>query len=172
MPAPILLLATELAGEAAGKALRIELDADVEFASSARAGMQALRLRDFSLVILDETLAAADAVSTDRLYQASTAPLLELNLAITSAPRLVRQARAALVRRTRDLALAHTAASTLLQSELNETLAGILLESELALRQATPEQAPKLRQLVQLAGDLRDRLRVEPPSRSLPNESP
>jgi hypothetical protein len=98
MPAPILLLATELAGEAAGKALRIELDADVEFASSARAGMQALRLRDFSLVILDETLAAADAVSTDRLYQASTAPLLELNLAITSAPRLVRQARAALVR--------------------------------------------------------------------------
>jgi hypothetical protein len=47
-----------------------------------------------------------------------------------------------------------------LQCELNASLAGILLESELALLEASPAQAPKLRHLVQLAGDLRDRLRA------------
>ena len=56
--------------------------------------------------------------------------------------------------------IAHTAATATLHSELNATLAGVLLESELALRDASPLQAPRLRHLVQLAGDLRDRLRA------------
>jgi hypothetical protein len=159
MPATVLLLATEGAGEAAADALRRSLDAEVKLLPSLRAGLSALRLDDFSLVLLDETLAGADPEATDRLYQLTAAPVLELNLAISSAPRVVRQARAALVRRSRDLALAQTAAAALLHGELNQTLSGILLESELALRQATPAQEPKLRELVQLASHLRDRLR-------------
>ena len=58
------------------------------------------------------------------------------------------------------VATARTAAAAALQSELNTVLAGVLLESQLALRDANPAQTPRLRHLVQLAGDLRDRLRT------------
>jgi hypothetical protein len=160
MPATVLLLAPEAAGQTAADALRRALDAEVDVLPNPRAGVAALRHREYTLVLLDESLAVAEAEATDRLYQTSTAPLLELNLAISSAPRIVRQARAALLRRSRDLAVAQTAAAALLHRELNQTLSGLLLESELALRQATPEQAPKLMELVQLAGSLRDRLRA------------
>jgi hypothetical protein len=152
MPATVLLLASETAGEAVADALRRSLDAEIKLLSSLRAGLASLRAQDFSLVLLDET---------DRIYQITAAPVLELNLAISSAPRIVRQVRSALVRRTRDLALAQSAAAALLHNELNQTLSGILLESELALRGATPAQQPKLRELVQLASHLRDRLRLK-----------
>jgi hypothetical protein len=142
-------------------ALRRSLDAEIKLLSSLRAGLASLRAQDFSLVLLDETLAAAEPEATDRIYQITAAPVLELNLAISSAPRIVRQVRSALVRRTRDLALAQSAAAALLHNELNQTLSGILLESELALRGATPAQQPKLRELVQLASHLRDRLRLK-----------
>jgi hypothetical protein len=160
MSATVLLLAPEAAGLPVADALRRALDAEIVLHATPRAGLAAVRHREFTLVLLDETLAIADPQTTERLYQASTAPLLEVNFAISGAPRIVRQARAALVRRSRDFAQAHTAAAALLHSELNQTLSGLLLESELALRQATPEQAPKLQELVQLAGSLRDRLRA------------
>lgn len=100
-------------------------------------------------------------MSADLIYQsAGGALVVEVNFAISSAARIVRQIRAALARRTQDRAQAHTAATAELQCELNASLAGILLESELALLEASPAQAPKLRHLVQLAGDLRDRLRA------------
>jgi hypothetical protein len=162
MTTTVLLLAADPYGQAAADALRRDLDAEVELLASARAALPTLRHRDFALILLDETLAAADPDSADRVYQITGAPVLELNLAISSAPRIVRQARAALVRRARDLALAQAAAASLLHCELNQTLSGILLESELALRQATPDQAPKLRELVELAGQLRDQLRPVP----------
>lgn len=161
MPATVLLLASDAAGQPAADALRRSLDAEIQMLSSLRAGLSSLRLYDVSIVLLDETLAAAEPEAADRIYQVSAAPVLELNLAISSAPRIVRQVRSALVRRTRDLALAQSAAAALLHSELNQTLSGILLESELALRQATPAQQPKLRELVQLASHLRDRLRFK-----------
>jgi hypothetical protein len=159
MPTTVLLLASEAAAGPVADALRRELDAEVDLQPSLRSGVAALRRRDFAIVLLDETLASGEPETLDRLYQDGGAPLLELNLAISSAPRIVRQVRAALIRRSRDLALARTAAASLLHNELNQTLSGLLLESELALRDASPAQAPKLRELVQLAVHLRDRLR-------------
>jgi vacuolar-type H+-ATPase subunit F/Vma7 len=159
MPAPVLLLAPEAASQSAAEALRRSMDVSIERHSSLRAALSALRQSEFSLILLDETLAAAEPETVERIYQTAAAPVLELNFAISSAPRIVRQARATLVRRTRDLALAQSAAAAQLHGELNQTLSGLLLESELALRAATPAQAPKLRELVHLAGQLRDRLR-------------
>jgi hypothetical protein len=161
MSPSLLLIAPESAAQPIADALRSELHADVETTPSRRAAITSLRRNDFALVLLDESLASADSATTDLLYQnAGSALVLELNLALSSAARVVRQAHSALARRTRDLASAHAAASAILQSELNNTLAGFLLESQLALRDASPAQTPRLRHLVQLAGDLRDRLRA------------
>jgi len=160
MSPSILLIATETTAHPVAEALRLELRAEVETTPSRRSALTSLRRRDFSLVLIDEGLAAADTTAADLLYQNSGAALiLELNFAISSAARIVRQARAALVRQTQDQAQACIAAAAAIHSELNGSLSSLLLESEMALREANPTQAPRLRHLVQLASDLRDRLR-------------
>jgi signal transduction histidine kinase len=161
MPLPILLIAPENTALPVADALRRNLDAAVEAAYNRRAGLAALRRSEFCLVILDESLAAADAQAADLLYQnAVSAPVLEINFIITGQQRIVRQARAALTRRAHDLAQAKAAVTATLHRELNSSLAGLLLESQLALRAAAPEQEEKLKHVVELAGKLRNQLRM------------
>jgi hypothetical protein len=157
----ILIIAPESAAQPVARTLRLDLDAEVETAANRRAGLAALRRREYALVMVDENLAATDTLAADLLYQnAGGALLVEFNFVSSSVGRILRQARGALARRAQDRAQARTAAASLLQSELNATLTGLLLESQLALREATPALAPKLRNVVQLAGDLRERLRA------------
>ncbi len=163
MPPSILLIAPDASAFPLAEALRLDLRAEVESTPSRRAAMTSLRRRDFSLILIDASLSLPDAAYADLLYQnAGSALILEINFAISSAERIVRQIRAALIRQTHDQAQARSAAAASLLSELNGTLASLLLESEMALRDATPAQAPRLRHLVQLASGLRDRLRPSP----------
>jgi hypothetical protein len=161
MPHAILIIAPTLAAEPIADALRTELDAAVEISPHRRAGLAALRRSEFSLVLLEESLAELDPRGADLLYQnAGIAPVLELNFVISKAPRIVRAVRSALAHRVQDGVKARAAAIVTLQNELNASLSGLLLESQLALRDATPAQEPKLRHLVELASDLRNRLRA------------
>ena len=156
---PILIIAAGPPALTIAAALRRELDATVEIAPNRRAGLAALRRDEYSLLLLEESLAAADPEATDMLYQKALAtPILELNFAISNADRVLRHIRAALTRRDHDLTGARIAAIATLQGELKSSLTGLLLESELALRAAPPDQEQKLRRLVELAADLRNRL--------------
>ena len=159
MPLPILIIAAGPAALSVADALRRTLDIPVDIAPNRRAGLAALRRSAFSLVLLEESLPLADPAAAELLYQnALAAPVLELNFGISSAARVLRQVRATLARRAHDQAQARAEAAISLQNELKASLAGLLLESQLALREAPAAQAPKLRHLVQLAGDLRNRL--------------
>ena len=75
-----------------------------------------------------------------------------------------REVKAALRRRDGDQAVARRVAVTELENDLKSSVTGLLLESELALREpsipATLE--PKLRHLVELAAALRQRLEHTP----------
>lgn len=157
----ILVISPEAAALSVVEALRQELNLPVSRASSRRGGLAMLRRGQYLLVVLDETLLDTDGLTTDLLFQnAGSAPILEVNVSSTLPARIVRQVRSALQRRAQDEKRAQEAAAASLQAELRGLLSGLLLESQLALRQARPEQAPKLRQLVQMADDLRNRLRV------------
>lgn len=161
MPSPILLIAPEAASLVVTEVLHRELNLPAVHKSNRRAGLAALRRGEYSLVLIDESLSERDPTGADLLFQnAGAAPVIEMNLAAAGPARIVRHARAALRRRAQDEARARVAAAASLENELRASLSGLLLESQLALRAARPEQAPKLRTLVQLAGDLRDRLRV------------
>jgi len=153
----ILLIASESIAEPVAEVLRKELAIDVKAVTSIRSALAAcFHRREFSLVLMDESF----ALNADKIYQeAGATPLLELNFAISSASRIVRQVRAALARREQQIIQARAVAAHSLQDELNATLSGLLLESQLALRKATPEQEPHLRRLVELASDLREHLR-------------
>ncbi len=157
----ILLIAPETTGEPVAAALTQNLDLAVEHVVNRRYGMSRLRRHEYTLILIEESLAASDPEATDLLYKAASGtPVLEINFVLSNAVRIVRQVRSAITRRARDRAHAHTAVASRLHGELNATLAGLLLESELALRHATPEQQPKLRNVVELASGLRDRLRA------------
>jgi len=159
MNRPILIVADESAALVVANVLRRELDLAVEIAPNRRTAVAALRRSEYSLLLLEEGLVTADTETAELLYQKALAtPVLELNFGISNAQRVVRQVRAALTRRAHDLAQAREAAAISLQNELKASLTGLLLESQLALREAQPAHSAKLRHLVELAGDLRNRL--------------
>ncbi len=156
----ILLIAPELAADPVAAALRRELEAEVELATTRRAALACLRRREYVLVLIEDFLTSSDPEAAEVLYQAAEAtPVLEIHCVLSSAERIVRQVRSALVRRARERSEAAAAAAEALQNDLGSALTGILLESQLALREASPTQQPKLRHVVELASTLRDRLR-------------
>lgn len=157
----ILLIAPEPAAQAVAQLLRSRLDATVEIVAHGRTGLSVLRREDFSLVLLEENLASAEPDATEALFAgAGTAPVLELNFGLCSADRVLRQVRSALQRRAQDERKAHRAAVATLHHELNASVAGLLLESQLAVRQAGPEVLPSLQRISELAAELREHLRA------------
>ena len=160
-PAPsILLIAPDPAVSALRPALQASLAAQVQSIPHRRASVLSLPEEEFSLILLDENLAAASPDATDALYlRAGSAPVLEINFALCDADRVLRQVRAALRRRVADHTRARTAAAASLHNQLNGSLSGLLLESQLARQKANPELAPVLDRIVRLAADLRDQLR-------------
>jgi hypothetical protein len=159
MQDPILIIAAPPAAHLVAETLQRELNLTVEVAPNRRAGLAALRRAEYALVLLDEGLATADNEAAENLYRKALAtPVLELNFAISSSHRVLRQVRAAITRRAHDRIQAREAATITLQNELKSPLTSLLLESQLALREAPPSNAAKLRHLVELAGDLRNRL--------------
>jgi len=155
----ILLIAPEVVAGPVAESIRRNLDAEVITAENRRSGMASLRRQEFALVILEESFASADPNGTELLYQvAAGAAVLEINFILCGVERILRQVRAALARRVHDRQQASTDVAALICGELNGTLTGLLLETELALREAAPAQQPKLQKVVRLAGSLRERL--------------
>ncbi len=85
---------------------------------------------------------------------------MQINFALSGADRLIREIRAALQRREREQLIARRAAAAAVESELKTTLAGLLLQSQLALSssEAGTPAAERLRMVTSLASDLRRQL--------------
>ena len=160
MLTPVLLIAPDPAAAPLADALRSGLPADVQVGAAGRDLLPVLRHEDFGLILFDENLAAADPVAAEALYAAAgIVPVLEMNFAICNVERVLREVRAALQRRKRNEEKARAAAASTLGNELNGSLTGLLLESQLALRNAGPELARALHHLIALAAEMREQLR-------------
>lgn len=158
-----VLLITEMAGaEACAAALAGLLGCEVEVAGSRKAGLLAMRRREFGAVLVEDTLAESDPDWADQIWAAAGLAMpLRMNFAICSVARLSREVRNALMRRDNERAIAKRAALAELENELKGSVTGLLLQSELALREAvgSVRLEPKLRSVVELAGELQQRLR-------------
>jgi DNA-binding NtrC family response regulator len=138
-----------------------QLGMEVEVAEGRKAALAALRRREYSAVVVDETMAECDPSAAEAVWErAGLAIPLQINFALSGADRLIREIRAALHRREREQMLARRAAAAAIESELKTTVAGLLLHSQLALSgsEVSSPIADTLRVVADLAGSLRQQL--------------
>jgi signal transduction histidine kinase len=138
-----------------------QLEMEVAIAEGRKTALAQLRRREFAVVVVDETVAACDPAAAEAIWErAGLAIPLQINFAVSGASRLIREIRAALRRREREQELARRAAAAAVESELKSTVAGLLLQSQLALSSsdAASPVAERLRMVADLAVDLRRQL--------------
>lgn len=163
-PAPLesVLLVTGIVGaENCAAVVAKQFNLAVETVSSRKDALAALRRRGYSIVVLDSSLLEAATSDAEAIFKHSGLAIpLEINFAISGCGRLVREIRAALSRRQLEQAAAERAAASSLESNLRDTVAGLLLQSQLALAEPSvpPQLADKLKLMAELAGSLRKKL--------------
>lgn len=157
-----VLLVTGIAGaENCAAVVAKQFNLAVETVASRKDALAALRRRGYSIVVLDSSLLEAATGDAEAVFKHSGLAIpLEINFAISGCGRLVREIRAALSRRQLEQAAAERAAASSLESNLRDTVAGLLLQSQLALAEPSvpPQLADKLKLMAELAGSLRKKL--------------
>jgi DNA-binding NtrC family response regulator len=138
-----------------------QLGVEVDVADGRKAALASLRRREYSAVVVDETMAECDPAAAEAIWEhAGLAIPLQINFALSGAARLIREIRAGLHRREREQTLARRAATAAIETELKSTVAGLLLHSQLALSgsEIPAPVAEKMRVVADLVGNLRQQL--------------
>ena len=159
----VLVVSALNGAENCAAAIMQQLGADAEIVPGRREALDALRTGSYSAVIVDDALAEGDPRGAELLWKmAGLAIPIQVNFALTGPTRLVRDLRAALSRREQDRDAAQRAALRAVEAELRNTVSGLLLHSQLALREspANPQLEQRLRLMAELAGSLKQRLDV------------
>ena len=138
-----------------------QLGVEVDVADGRRSALAALRHKEFSAVVVDDSLAECDPAGAEAIWErAGLAIPLQINFALSGAARIIREIRSALHRREREQAVARRAATEEIEFAVKETLSGLWLHSQLALseRGVPNPVVDKLRVVADLAGALRQKL--------------
>jgi hypothetical protein len=160
----ILLITPSARASECAAALRQASGEPVELANDFPRASSVLRTREFSTVILDDSMLEVDPQAEELLLrQCGIATPIYLNLALCSKERLVRDVRLALQRRQRQELLARQAAQAKLRSELNDPLTALLFSCELVLGEpGLPERAAaKVKSISDVASRLCAQLAAE-----------
>jgi hypothetical protein len=115
----------------------------------------------YDALVLDESLVEIDDSTIDALLNhAGMAMPIYINLGLHRTQRVVREVQAGLMRKHAERLGARHSAITELQSQLRSDVTGILLASELALRDLSlpPRVADRINSVHRLAEQIRSRL--------------
>jgi signal transduction histidine kinase len=162
-PKRVLLVSGVGRAKECAAALMQQLGLDVEIVNGRREAMDSLRRESYAAVIVEESLAESDARAAELLWKMTGLAIpMQVNFALTGAARLVRDVRAALARRDQEKDAAERAALAAVQSELRNTVAGLVLQTQLALHESgqAPQLEQRLRLMAELAGNLKQRLEI------------
>jgi hypothetical protein len=157
-----ILMITAIAGaENCASVLSKQFQMAVDVAASRKEALAALRRGEYQLVIADESMIEPgdepEHGGSDALFaHTGLAMLIEVNFAIAGTDRLVRLVRASLARRRHERELALQATSSAIFAGQRETVAGLLLQAQLALNEpeVSPGLAARLGTIVELAASL------------------
>jgi CheY-like chemotaxis protein len=169
-----VLIVTAIEGaENLARALSREANAVVEIARSRRAALARLRRDSVTAVLLDTSLPDSEMTTSEMLWQnAGVAVPLAINISVLGAAGVVRLLRNVLEGREQAETLGRREATMAVAQELQSTITGLLLQSDLMLRDKgiSPEMAVKVREVKGLTDELRVRLRLaysEDPPRAI-----
>jgi hypothetical protein len=133
----------------------------VAVAASVSRALAKLQDEEYEALILDESLVEIDDSAVDALLNHSgTAIPIYVNLGLHRTERVVREVQAGLMRIHVERLGAKRSALTELQGQLRGDVTGILLASELALRESSlpPRVADRINSVHKLAEQIRTRL--------------
>jgi len=159
----ILLVTTSSRAKECAAALEQGTGHKTHVASSVPQAVSKLEAVDYEGLAIDQSVLESDFRALDTLLNhCGLAMPLHINLALHSTERVVRELQAALRRAEKERLVAVHAAGQVLRSQLRSEVTGILLNSELALRQAAvpPEVAEKLKSVRELAEKMRSQLQI------------
>jgi antirestriction protein ArdC len=159
----ILLITTASEGEQCAKAVLAATKKAVEVINNYAAAEEFLRSHDVVALVFDESTMPSDcSEAADVIKHAGAALVVEVNFAIHSQTRILREVQHALRRYHQQRAQAREAARAELSSQITGEVTGILVASQLALYvPSLPTQAEqKIQEVFQIATKLRDRFKV------------
>jgi hypothetical protein len=122
-----------------------------------------MQTAEYEGLVIDQSLLESDFRALDTLLNhCGIAMPLYINLALHSTERVTREVQVALRRGEKEKQMALRAVERVLRNQLRDDVTGILLNSELALRQTSiaPETAAKLESVRELAEKMRARLEI------------
>jgi len=157
----ILLVTTSARAKEYAAALDRGTGHKAEVASTVPLALSRMRAAEYEAIAVDQSLLEADFRAFDTLLNhCGMAMPIYVNLALHSAERIAREVQVALRRADQEKIVAMRAAERVLRNQLRDEVTGILLNSELALRQQSlpPEVAEKMRSVRQLAEKMRARM--------------
>jgi DNA-binding NtrC family response regulator len=134
-----------------------------QVASTVAQALSKIQVADYELLVIDQALLEADGRALDTLLnRCGTAMPVYVTLALHSSERVAREMQVALRRSQEEKRVAERTAGKLLRNQLRSEVTGILLNSELALRQSglAPEIAEKILSMRELAEKMRSQLEI------------
>ena len=159
----ILLITASSRAKECAAALETSARQKVDLAHSVSRALAKLQQTEYDALVVDESLVEIDdAVANALLNHAGVAMPIYINLGLHRTERLVREVTAGLMRKHTERLGAKRSAMTELQSQLRGDLTGILLASELALRESSIPQrvADRINSVHRLAEQICTRLEV------------
>ena len=159
----ILLVTTSSRARECAAALEQGTGHKTNVASSVPQAVTKMQAAEFDGLAIDQSLLESDFRALDTLLnRCGIAVPLYVNLALHSNERVVREVQVALRRAEKERLMATRTAEQLLRNQLRSQVTGILLNSELALRQKSisPDVAEKVRSVRELAEKMRSQLEI------------
>jgi hypothetical protein len=158
----ILLITPSAKVQECAKALEEATSEAMQVAPTLRQAATQLRSEEYSVVVLDQFLVEAEPEESDMILQhIGTAIPVYANFAISGMDRIVRELRAALHRRKREVLVARQTAEQMLRNELKGTVTALLLSCEMALQAHDLTSAEtKIRRIYELAIEMRTKLGI------------
>lgn len=163
MSGDVLIISDMEGAENCARIIAGQVAGVVEVAATMREGLEALRAAAYGVVVVEEKLVESDEEWANQVWAAAGLAIpLQVNFGIAGCARLLREVKAALIRREGEHGMARRAAAKELENDLKTSVTGLLLESQLVLQEAQVPASlqPKLRHLMELAAAMRERLRA------------
>ena len=142
------------------------LQESVEIAPSLHEGADRLRSSEYSAVVVDQWISDSEPEPTTVLFEhlGSAVPVF-VNFGISGVERILRELRAALARRAREVVMARHAARRGLRNELKDDVTALLLSCGIALGDLEVSESARRRilQIQQIAEHMKAKLAAPEP---------